>query len=107
MHPTAKHLGLLSILACFAGFVPPLALAQSNNCAPRDTVVEQLSSKYGEVRKSVGLASSNSMIEVFASEATGSWTITVTLPNGTTCLMASGQSFETVQEVLPTAGELL
>ena len=31
----------------------------------------------------------------------GSWTITVTMPTGMTCLMASGQSYEALAEALP------
>lgn len=68
--------------------------AQSANCAPRDKVLEQLSDTYGETRQSIGLGTQGVVIEVFASEDTGSWTITATSPNGITCLIAAGQSFE-------------
>ena len=71
------------------------------NCAPRDTVVERLAQGYGETRQSVGLGRDNSMVEVFASLQSGSWTITVTTPTGLTCLIASGQSFEPLEEPLP------
>lgn len=74
------------------------------NCAPREAVIDRLAEGYGETRQSVGLGSNNSMVEVFASEETGSWTITVTTPGGLTCLVASGQSFEEVAEALPAKG---
>lgn len=80
------------------------AAAQSRNCAPRDTVVDRLSAKYGESRKSMGLGAQGAVVEVFASEETGTWTITVTTPNGLTCLVASGQSYETLAEALPPKG---
>ena len=81
---------------------------QPRNCAERATVVERLSSTYGEVRQSIGLAPNNSVVEVFASAETGTWTITVTNPAGVTCLVASGQAFEvTPGEVLPTSGTAL
>ena len=73
-------------------------------CASRAAVVEKLASDYGEARQSIGLGNDNSVIEVFASPETGSWTITVTLPSGMTCLMASGQAFEALDEMVPTAG---
>lgn len=76
--------------------------AQGRNCAPRDAVVERLASGYGETRQSVGLGANNAVVEVFASTETGSWTITVTVPGGLTCLVASGQSFERVAEALPS-----
>lgn len=78
--------------------------AQNTNCAPRDAVVERLATGYGETRQSVGLGSNNAIVEVFASEETGSWTITVTAPGGLTCLVASGQAFEAVSESLPIEG---
>ena len=78
-------------------------LAQNQQCAERDTVVDRLAEKYGESRQSIGMASQGRVMEVFASTDTGTWTITVTMPNGMTCLVASGQSFENIDEApLPT-----
>lgn len=74
------------------------------NCGPRDTVVNRLAEGYGEVRQSMGIGSNNSVVEVFASTETGTWTITVTMPNGMTCLVASGQAFEELAEALPAMG---
>ena len=74
----------------------------ARNCAPRDQVVARLAEGYGETRQSIGLGANKSVIEVFASDETGSWTITMTAPNGITCLMASGQAFEMLAESLPT-----
>ena len=77
--------------------------AQSN-CSPRDQVVERLASKYGESRQSIGMAPKGRVVEVYASLETGTWTITVTMPNGITCLVASGQSFENLDEAVEPAG---
>ncbi|EAQ04385.1 hypothetical protein OB2597_09584 [Pseudooceanicola batsensis HTCC2597] len=71
------------------------------SCAPRDLVVERLASTYGETRRSIGLGAGNRMVEVFVSSETGSWTITATRPGGITCLVASGEAFETYAEALP------
>ena len=76
----------------------------ARNCAPREAVVDRLARKYGETRQSIGLGANNAMVEVFASDETGTWTITVTMPNGVTCLVASGQAFEELAEALPAAG---
>ncbi|KIC28160.1 hypothetical protein, partial [Leisingera sp. ANG-S5] len=70
------------------------AAAQSRNCAPRDAVIKRLAEKYGESRQSIGMGQQGMVMETFASADTGSWTITVTTPNGMTCLVASGQSYE-------------
>ncbi|WP_240931868.1 hypothetical protein [Parasedimentitalea denitrificans] len=81
------------------------ATAQQNrNCAPREAVVDRLASTYGESRQSIGLGERGMVIETFASSDTGTWTITVTTPNGLTCLVASGQSWEELAEALPPQG---
>ncbi|MGI3169166.1 hypothetical protein ACRARG_08450 [Pseudooceanicola sp. C21-150M6] len=89
--------------------LPALALAllsaapawAQQHCAPREIIVGRLAEKYGESRQSIALSHGNQMVEVFASAATGSWTITVTRPGGMTCLMASGKAYETLTEQLP------
>lgn len=81
------------------------AFAQNNrNCGNRDKIVERLAEGYGESRQSIGLGTQNRVVETFANPETGSWTITITMPNGVMCLMASGHAFETVDEVLTPTG---
>ncbi len=75
--------------------------AQPRQCAPRAEVVQRLAEVYGETRQSIGLAQQGAVMELFASDTAGSWTITETLPNGLTCLVASGQAFEALAEALP------
>lgn len=88
-----------------AGFVLATPGAQAaQQCAKREVVVSQLTERYGETRRSVGLSANNTVMEMFASQSSGSWTITVTLPDGMTCLVASGQGYETVAEELPAKG---
>lgn len=87
-------------LACSATLMAPMATAQSNNCAEHARVVERLASGYGESRQSLGLGADGSVVEVFASIETGSWTITVTRAGGPTCLVASGQNFQLVEDEL-------
>lgn len=87
-----------SLLVLISGCHPALA---QQNCAPREMVVDRLASVYGETRQSMGLGANNAVVEVFASDSSGSWTITVTSANGVTCLVASGQHFENLNEQLP------
>jgi len=79
--------------------------AQGQNCAPRKMVIERLADAFGETRQSVGLGGQGHVVEMFASTDTGTWTITVTLPSGLTCLIASGESYETLAEILPNADD--
>ncbi len=77
--------------------LPLTAQAQSRNCAPREGVLERLSGKYEEVVVARGIGQRGVLMETFASPSSGSWTVTVTLPNGLTCLVASGESFESIE----------
>ena len=70
---------------------PPVAHAQSG-CGDRNAMVEQLSRTYGEARKGAGLAGQTALFEVWASNATGSWTILKTTPNGMACVVAAGEN---------------
>ena len=72
------------VVAANAGF------AQGAQCAPRDNVVTHLAEKYGETRRGIGLAGQGTVMEVYAADATGTWTILMTMPNGTACMIASG-----------------
>lgn len=81
------------------------AAAQSNICGKRDSIVERLQDKYGETRQSMGLQQNNGVLEVFASEASGSWTILVTMPNGMTCLVAAGDAWEANADLAKTPGK--
>lgn len=76
--------------------------AEPRHCAPRPDVLAQLAERYGESRRSVGLAADGVVVESFASE-TGSWTIFYTRPDGISCVLASGVNFETVDPPAPGA----
>ena len=98
----SKSLAITALVTCFA---MPVVAQQTGPCAPHDVVVERLASGYGESRQAIALGANNSVVEVFASEESGSWTITVTMPGGPTCLVASGQAFEMVAEALPNTDQ--
>lgn len=91
---------LLAVLTAIS--VPLAAMAQ--NCGPRDAVLATLSGQYGEVRQGLGLAGPSGVVEVFASAATGTWTITLTRPDGLTCLVASGDHYQSESGELPVPG---
>jgi hypothetical protein len=96
---------LLSLSLAFGGMIVATRHAAANpQCAPRDQVIETLAQTYGETRRSLGIAANNAVMELYAADDTGTWTLTVTLPDGTTCLVASGQGYEAVTEELPAKG---
>lgn len=96
---------MLALSLGFGGVILATQIAFSNpQCGSRDQVTTLLADRYGETRRAVGLAGQAAVMELFASEATGTWTITFTLPDGQMCLVASGAGFETLVEELPARG---
>ena len=93
-----------TILAFFA---LAAGAAQAQTCSDRETMVRHLAEGWGESRVSVALDAGNSMVEVFASAETGTWTLTVTRPGGPTCMIASGHAFEALAEPLPVLDEVV
>ena len=79
--------------------------AQTPQCAAHDDVMNGLAVNFAETRQSIGMASDQTLMELYANTDAGSWTLIVTLPNGMSCLVASGTDYETVKEALPPAGE--
>lgn len=75
--------------------------AQNTQCAPREALTERLWAGYQEIRQAVALGPNNFIVEVWANEETGTWTFTYTNPSGTTCILASGESYENLDEEPP------
>lgn len=73
-------------------------------CASRDSLIEGLAKKYGEERVAGGLQSADQMVEVFSSPETGSFTILLTHPNGQSCVVSSGKSWNTFEPTEVPAG---
>lgn len=59
---------------------------------------QQLGDKYGEVPVAVGLNATGLVTVLFVNSETRSWTITMTLPDGRTCLASVGANWEEVPE---------
>jgi hypothetical protein len=99
-----NRIAVLTGLALVALSATP-AVAQNQRvnmlCGARDTVVGELTGRYGEQVHGMGLAHQNRIVEVYVSEETGTWTITVTSADGTTCLMAAGEYFATMPPLIP------
>ena len=71
---------------------PPLAapVLESLGCAQRDGLIAALLDRFGEGSLGLGVSDSGSVVEVFRSERTGTWSLLLTLPDGRTCLLAAG-----------------
>jgi hypothetical protein len=79
----------------FGGVILATQIAHSApQCDSREAVTALLADRYGETRRALGLAGEAAVMELYASDATGTWSITMTLPDGRMCLMASGSGYE-------------
>ncbi len=76
------------VLAC----APAVALAQTY-CADRGSLVGKLETSYGEAFAGGGMQNASRIVEVWASEDGGTWTILITRADGTSCIMASGTAW--------------
>jgi hypothetical protein len=83
------------------------AMAQNPNCADRNQIVARLAKDYGETLQSVGMNGDNAVLEIYASEDTGTWTILVTRPDGVACMIAAGEMWEGDAVPLTKPGEPL
>ena len=90
-----------SVVAAAAMLAIPTAPAQAQGpaCVKRVDLIKHLSAKYHEAPAAVGLADNGSLIEVFASKAGETWTVTVTMPNGISCMVATGQNWQDLPRV--------
>ena len=75
-----------------AAMAPP-AFAQQPACGERDSLTERLESRYNEHQTGLGLQTNNRLVEIWTSQDTGSWTIIVTLADGTSCILATGENW--------------
>lgn len=75
----------------------PVMAAQ---CAPREQVLRLLADRYGETRRGMGVSANDAVMEVYASAATGTWTIIVSDTRGVACLVASGEGYRALSEEL-------
>ena len=73
-------------------------------CGERNKFLEHLGSNFQEGPIAMGLVSDGSVLEVLSSKK-GSWTIIVTRPDGKSCVVAAGESWEDVPLLVagPTA----
>jgi hypothetical protein len=101
----ALSFGLVAMLAATQASQAQTQAQSQNRCAPRAAVIERLASAFSETRQSIGMAANGTVVEMFASTDTGTWTITLTRPDGVTCLVADGHGFERIDEELPAAGD--
>jgi hypothetical protein len=69
------------------------------SCGSRPEILKQLSDRFKEAPVALGLAKNGSVIEVLTSDDGETWTIMVSQPNGSSCLVAVGEGWEELKRV--------
>ena len=94
-------LRLMSTLLCFLGIflVPAFAHAQER-CRERSNIVELLETRYGEKHRAFGTTPEGTLIELFVSPS-GTWTLLLSFPNGSSCLIEAGTDWTETPEEKP------
>lgn len=76
-----------------------LVSAQTNSCAPRAEVIKHLAVEYKEKTAAVGIAENGSAVyEILTSSDGSTWTLLYSTPNGMSCLMATGQHWQSLPQ---------
>lgn len=86
----------------FAGLVLSVVAASNlaeaaqptNQCTDRESALNHLSNRYSEAPVAVGLANNGGVVEVLTDSAGSTWSIIITMPDGTACMVAAGEHWE-------------
>ena len=84
---------------------PLAAQSMDGPCGKREFFVDQLVDTYEEQPVAGGLQSENSLVEIWASKKTGSFTILVTDTSGETCVAFTGEDFQETTGFVGVKGE--
>lgn len=68
-------------------------------CAERAALLSSLHREYSEAPKGVGLASNGSVMELLTSTDGKTWTLLMTQPNGTSCVVAAGEAWDSLPQI--------
>ncbi|MDC7743271.1 hypothetical protein [Rhizobium binxianense] len=89
--------GLLAVILPALVIAHPHSAASQTmlSCAGRSEVIKFLDRNFAEKLTAVGLVNQNAVLEVYAAES-GTWTLVVTDVHGISCILLSGDSWETM-----------
>ena len=100
-----KRLLFASFLAAGVAALAATPAKAQMACGERTAIIAKLGKDYGEVRRGGGLAGSSAVFELWASKATGTWTILRTGTDGMSCVMAVGDGWQDELSALIPSGD--
>ncbi|GAA6180677.1 MULTISPECIES: hypothetical protein [unclassified Shimia] len=99
-----KRLVGTALLFGMAAAAPP---AFASGCGSRDVMIERLESKYSEGLTAAGLQArggQSTVLEVWSSEKTGTFTVIMTTADGVSCIVAAGTDWHQQKVAITTPG---
>ena len=85
-------------LAAILFLWPSFPIAASPVCGDRQKVLARLADKYSEEPVAIGVTANGGVIEVLVAPDGTTWTILFTYPSGPSCLVASGEAWQELEE---------
>lgn len=73
-------------------------------CADRLGILRHLERNHGESPVGAGLTEGGSVVELLTGD-NGTWTLIVSNPDGTSCLLATGENWQTAPKKIPLSGK--
>jgi hypothetical protein len=98
-----RAFGICVSAAAAAFLAPGVAAAAPLLCGERGDVLTKLAVDFRERPASVALTNDGQLLEVLKSDSRLTWTILITNPNGVTCLVAAGESWQ--DKIIESAAE--
>jgi len=102
--PPAAMLRVFGISAWALGLLlgAKAALADTPPSCPTYTeLAQQLEQRYAEIPLSLGLSRGGEVVQVFSSADGATWTMVLTKPDGTSCIVAAGEHWEALSGERP------
>ena len=81
-----KYITLAFMASCSPALAAPV-------CTENDKMTRALTDKLGQVQVFTGITENGSLIELYASDTTGVWTVILTGPNMNSCVASVGTAF--------------
>lgn len=84
------------------------ALADEPVCTSHSEMLAALADRYHETSAAIGIENRGALLELLISKDGATWSVIMTGPQGKSCLVAAGQSWQEAKPVIdPNAGDPL
>ncbi len=84
------------VLAAVAAMTAGGAWGGQPRCDARNVIIDHLERAYGEVVRQRGVTFKGTILEVLTSADGETWSIVITSPGGTACLVSAGEGWQSL-----------